>query len=75
MVVLNAHTPSTWERKVDLWVRSQPDIQNKFRDTQGYTKKPCLKDPNNYYKYKYRARKNLNTKTGWSISKAVNEVL
>jgi hypothetical protein len=30
------------QRQVDFWVRSQPGLQSKFQDSQGYTEKPCL---------------------------------
>jgi hypothetical protein len=44
------HTYLIWayrsQRKVDLWVPGQPGLQNEFQDSQGYTEKPCLKNPN-----------------------------
>jgi hypothetical protein len=31
------------QRQADFWVRGQPGLQSEFRDSQGYTEKPCLK--------------------------------
>ena len=31
------------QRQADLRVRGQPGLQSKFQNSQGYTKKPCLK--------------------------------
>jgi hypothetical protein len=44
VVVAHPFNPSTWEakRQEDFWVRGQPDLQNEFQDSQGYTEKPCL---------------------------------
>jgi hypothetical protein len=30
------------QRQVDLWVWGQPGLQSEFKDSQGYTEKPCL---------------------------------
>jgi hypothetical protein len=30
------------QRQADFFVRSQPDLQSEFQDSQGYTEKPCL---------------------------------
>jgi hypothetical protein len=30
--------------KWTLWVQSQPDLYNEFQDSQGYVKRPCLKN-------------------------------
>jgi hypothetical protein len=31
------------QRQVDFWVRGQPGLQSElFKDSQGYTEKPCL---------------------------------
>jgi hypothetical protein len=30
----------------NLWVWSQPGVQSKFQDSQGYTEKPCLEKTN-----------------------------
>lgn len=42
----HAFNPSTWkiEGQADLWVRSQPGLQSKFQDSQGYTRKPWLEN-------------------------------
>jgi hypothetical protein len=32
------------QRQADFWVRGQPGLQSEFRDSQGYTEKPCLKN-------------------------------
>jgi hypothetical protein len=32
------------QRQVDFWVRGQPGLQSEFRDSQGYTEKPCLEN-------------------------------
>ena len=31
------------QRQADFWVRGQPGLQSEFQDSQGYTKKFCLK--------------------------------
>ena len=44
-----AHTfnSSTWEAEAGgfLSSRGQPGLQSEFRDSQGYTEKPCLEKP------------------------------
>jgi hypothetical protein len=30
---------------VDFWVQGQPGLQSEVQDSQGYTEKPCLKNP------------------------------
>ena len=35
------------QRQADFWVPGQPGLQSKFRDSQGYTEKPCLGKQNN----------------------------
>jgi hypothetical protein len=32
------------QRQADFWVRGQPGLHSEFRDSQGYTEKPCLKN-------------------------------
>ena len=45
MVVRLSFNPSTHEADVDgsVSVPSQPGVQSKFQDSQGYTDKPCFK--------------------------------
>jgi hypothetical protein len=31
------------QRQADFWVRDQSGLQSEFQDSQGHTKKPCLK--------------------------------
>lgn len=31
-------------RRVDLWIQGQPDLQNKFQESLGYTEKPWIKE-------------------------------
>jgi hypothetical protein len=40
-----AHTfnPSTWEAEAGGFLSSRPAWSTEFQDSQGYTKKPCLK--------------------------------
>ena len=45
-VVVHAFNSSTQEADESLWVWGQPGPQSKFQDTQGYTKKSCLKNKN-----------------------------
>ena len=53
-MVAHAFNLSTWEAKAgDLQVQGQPGLQNKFQDSQGYTKKPCLEKQNNQNELKY----------------------
>jgi hypothetical protein len=33
------------QRQVDFWIWGQPGQQSEFQDSQGYTKKLCLKKP------------------------------
>jgi hypothetical protein len=33
------------QKQADFWVWGQPGLQSEFRDSQGYTEKPCLKKP------------------------------
>ena len=33
------------QRQMDFWIWSQPGLQSKFQDSQGYTEKSCLKKP------------------------------
>jgi hypothetical protein len=33
------------QRQADFGVQGQPGLQSEFQDSQGYTKKPCLKKP------------------------------
>jgi hypothetical protein len=35
------------QSKADFWVWGQPGLQNEFQDSQGYTEKPCIKNPKN----------------------------
>ena len=30
--------------QADFWVWGQPGLQSEFRDSQGYTEKPCLEE-------------------------------
>jgi hypothetical protein len=30
------------QRQTDFWVQGQPGLQSEFKDSQGYTEKPCL---------------------------------
>ena len=48
-VVSCAFNASTWEAEAGWcqWVGVQPGLQNKFQDSQRYTKKPCLKKQTN----------------------------
>jgi hypothetical protein len=57
-VVAHAFNPSTWEAEVGR-VRGQLAVQSEFRDSQGYTEKPCLKKQTN----KQTNKTNKKTKT------------
>jgi hypothetical protein len=35
------------QRQADFWVQGQPGLQSEFQDSQGYTKKCCLKKQTN----------------------------
>jgi hypothetical protein len=50
-VAVHTFNPSTWE--ADFWVRGQPDLQNEFQDSQGYTEKPSLEKPKQTNKQMY----------------------
>ena len=43
-VVVHNFNPSTWETEAgrSFWVQGHPGLQNKFQDSQGYSKKPHL---------------------------------
>jgi hypothetical protein len=45
MVVAHSFNSSTWEAEAEgsLWIQGQPDLHNEFKDSQDYTKRPCLK--------------------------------
>lgn len=47
---------------VDLYIKGQPGLQNKFKDSQGFTRKPSLKN-----KQYYNNNNNYN-KILWSFS-------
>jgi hypothetical protein len=34
------------QRRANFWVWDQPGLQSEFQDSQGYTVKPCLENPN-----------------------------
>jgi hypothetical protein len=63
------------QRQVDFWVWGQPDLQNKFQDSQGYTEKPCLggkKKTKQTNKQKNQPNKQTNKQTKkkrWGLSK------
>jgi hypothetical protein len=44
------------QRQVDFLVQSQPGLQSEFQDSQGYTKKPCLKKPKKKKKKKKKEK-------------------
>ena len=53
VVVAHAFNPSTPEAEAEeaeagrsLSSRFQPGLQSKFQNSQGYTEKPCLENPN-----------------------------
>jgi hypothetical protein len=46
-VVAQAFNPSTWQ--ADFWVQGQHGLQSEFQDSQGYTEKPCLEKPKEFY--------------------------
>jgi hypothetical protein len=41
------------QSQVDFWVRGQTGLQSEFQDSQGYTEKPCLKNPKKEKKISY----------------------
>jgi hypothetical protein len=44
-VVAHTFNPSTWEVEAGRFLSlSQPGLQSKFQDSQGYTEKPCLEN-------------------------------
>ena len=47
-MVVYVFNPSTWEADagVSLFVQSQPGLQSKFQNSQGYTEKPCPEKQN-----------------------------
>ena len=49
VVVAQAFNPSTQEAevRVSLRVQGQSGLQSEFKDSQGYTEKPCLKKERN----------------------------
>ena len=55
-VVAHAFNPSTLKTEAVFWVRGQPGLQSEFQDSQGYTKKPCLKTKQNKTKQKQQKK-------------------
>jgi hypothetical protein len=49
------------QRQVDFWVRGQPGLQSEFKDSQGYTEKPCLE------KQKTKQTNQKNQKPGFTV--------
>lgn len=48
VVAVHIFIPSTGrQRKADLWISDQPDIQSKLQGSQGYREKPCPEKPKN----------------------------
>jgi hypothetical protein len=45
------------QRQVDFWIRGQPGLQSEFRDSQGYTEKPCLEKQTKTKKTKKQKQK------------------
>lgn len=45
-MVANAFNPNIQRAQAvrSLWVQGQPNLQNEFKDSQGYPKKPSLKE-------------------------------
>jgi hypothetical protein len=60
-VVVHAFNPSTWEAEAGGFLSSRPawttDLQSEFQDSQGYTKKPCLKKQKQKQKNKKTKKK------------------
>jgi hypothetical protein len=54
-VVAHAFNPSIWEAKAGRFL---PGLQSEFKDSQGYTEKPCLEKPKKKKKKKKNREKN-----------------
>ena len=42
---------------MDFWVQGQPGLQSEFKDSQGYTEKPCLEKKTKNKKQKKKTKK------------------
>jgi hypothetical protein len=51
------------QRQADFWVPGQPGLQSEFQDSQGYTKKPCLKKKNKTKQNRTEQNKTKQNKT------------
>jgi hypothetical protein len=42
--MVHTFNPSTYKAEAggSLWIQDHPGIQSEFKDSQGYTEKPCL---------------------------------
>jgi hypothetical protein len=60
------------QRQVDFWVRSQPGLQSKFQDSQGYTEKSCLEKPKKKKKEVFTHGKCSPKEIGWQSGEMLN---